>query len=99
MTALERWTEHESAYCESGLCEWSTLQHLTALREVVAELRTAGLQLAADSATESVMKDAEIERLRAAINDLVALIKEVDAEANNVQLDIARVLRRHHMDA
>lgn len=67
MTALERWTEHESAYCESGLCEWSTLRHITALREVVAELRTAGLQLAADSATESAMKDAEIERLRAAL--------------------------------
>ena len=42
---------------------------------------------------------AEIERLRAAINDLLALIKNMDAEANNVQLDIARVLRRHHMDA
>jgi hypothetical protein len=39
------------------------------------------------------------ERLKTTINDLVALIKNVDADANNVQLDIAQVLRRHRLDA
>jgi len=58
------------------------------------------LQLRGDTYLEQLQQQhAEIERLRAAINDLLALIKNVDAEANNVQLDIARALRRHHMDA
>lgn len=56
---------------------------------------------------------AEIERLRAAvveigvahlaaraiITELVALLKEFDDEANNRQLDIHKLLRRHHLDA